>query len=465
MACSASYNSTHRSWILYAFSFLCTSLVAGLTYGWPTLRQQLQDDGCNLSEKTLGAIFTVGAWSSQGSRFFTGLARDRFGTQRTVTVCMVLVTLGILGIGWSDPNNAMALGVSMLALGCGSGVHLCVQPIAGLFPQNTGLVLMSLSGGFQISGLLFLGLTSGDVQRQASFSGFAVCLMTVTLVAIVLFPKGKSFILEDSILIADDEKASIAMDETELPIDALGLSMREEDTAIDPDRESQLEIKDIKDDTAAVENDQVPSVSATLESWPTAMEQLKSMEYIMLCAWISICLVSFLYYIGSIGFQLEGKGDDGFYTGLFSIIYAGATVVAPIGGYLADYMGLGITQGLATFLLAASLLILASDKISLNGQVAGMILYSIGGLFMFGMYFSNTGMRFGYANYGTLAGLGLLISGTVSLLQYPLIALAVDGKAAAVNIGLAVALLALFPYFIWLHQREKSIRYMWSKQH
>jgi hypothetical protein len=80
------------------------------------------------------------------------------------------------------------------------------------------------------------------------------------------------------------------------------------------------------------------------------------------------------------------------------------------------------------------------------------------------MFFSNIGMRFGYANYGTLAGLGLLISGAVSLLQYPLIALAVDGKAAAVNIGLAVGLLALFPYFIWLHQREKSIRYMWSKQ-
>jgi hypothetical protein len=57
------------------------------------------------------------------------------------------------------------------------------------------------------------------------------------------------------------------------------------------------------------------------------------------------------------------------------------------------------------------------------------------------------------------------LSGTVSLLQYPLVALAVDDKAAVVNIGLAVALLALFPFFIWLHQREKSIRYiMWSKQ-
>jgi LAT3 family solute carrier family 43 protein 3 len=485
MACYASCNSTYRSWILYAFSFLCTSLVAGLAYGWPTLRQQLQYDGSNLSEKTLGAIFTVGAWSTQGSRFFAGLARDRFGTQRTVTVCMVLVTLGILGIGWSDPNNAMALGVSMFALGCGSGVQLCVQPVAGLFPQNTGLVLTTLSGGFQISGLVFLALTSGEVQRQASFSGFAVCLLALAVVAIVLLPKGKSFILEDSILIADDEKASSAMDETELPTEALGLSMREEDTVIDPDPEFQLEkeenekrkkkvendvepkeedskdmtvddleLKDVKDGTSAVDDDEAPS--ASVESSPTAMEQLKSLEYILLCAWFSICLVPLQYYVGSIGFQLEEKGDDGLYTDLFSITYAGATVVAPIGGYLADHLGLGITQGLATLLAAMSLLILASDNFSLNGQVVGMILYGIGRMFIFGMYFSNTGKRFGYANYGTLAGLGLLTSAIVSLLQYPLIALAVDGKAAAVNIGSAVVLLALFPYFIWLHRREKS---------
>jgi LAT3 family solute carrier family 43 protein 3 len=495
MAHCASRNSTYRSWVLYALSLLCTTLVAGLAYGWPTLRQQLQDDGSNLSEKTLGAIFTVGAWSTQCSRFFTGLARDRFGIQRTLTVCMMLVTLGILGIGWSDPNDAMTLGVSMLALGCGSGVQLCVQPVAGLFPQNTGLVLTTLSGGFQLSGLVFLALTSWEVQRQASFSGFAVCLLMLTAVAIVLFPKGKSFILEDSILTADDEKASSAMDETELATVALEFSMREEDTAFDrdldldpdPDPESQLEkkaqencdaqfgseeqlkrehimkngageeqelIKDIKDETTAVENDEVASVSATLESSPTAMEQLKSMEYIMLCAWISICLISFLYYIGSIGFQLEEKGDDGFHTGLFSIIYAGTTVLAPIGGYLVDHVGLGITQGLATLMLAMSLFVLVSDSLDL--QVGGMILCSIGILFIFGMFFSNIGMRFGYANYGTLAGLGLLISGAVSLLQYPLVALAVDGKAAGVNIGLAVALLALFPYFIWLHQREKA---------
>jgi LAT3 family solute carrier family 43 protein 3 len=405
-----------------------------LVYGWPALRQQLQDDGSNLSEKNLGAIFTVGAWSTQGLRFFTGLARDRFGTQWTVAVCMVLVISGILGVGWSDPNNAISLGASMLAVGCGSGVQLCVQPVAGLFPQNTGLVLTTLSGGFQISGSVFLALTSVEVQRQVSFSGFAVCLLALTLAAIILFPKGKSFILEDSILVADDENASSKEDSKALTGEEFGL---EDGTAV------------------VVDNNEAPS--ATLKSSPTAIEQIKSTEYFLLCAWFSICLVPLQYYVGSIGFQLEEKGDDGFYTDLFSITFAGATAVAAIGGYLADRLGLGITQGLATLLVAMSLLILAFDNISLNGQIAGMILYGIGRMFMFGMYFSNTGLRFGYDNYGTLAGLGLLVSGCVSLLQYPLIALAVDGKAAAVNIGLAVALLALFPYFIWLHQREKSI--------
>ena len=34
-----------RRWILFLFAFGCTSLVAGVVYGWPALRRQLQEDG------------------------------------------------------------------------------------------------------------------------------------------------------------------------------------------------------------------------------------------------------------------------------------------------------------------------------------------------------------------------------------------------------------------------------------
>jgi len=151
-------------------------------------------------------------------------------------------------------------------------------------------------------------------------------------------------------------------------------------------------------------------------------------------------------------------GDDsGNYTLLFSILYASVAVLAPFGGYLADRFGLGVSQGLATSLSASSFYFLASGDLTL--QIPGMAFYGIGRLLVYGMYFANVGKRFGYTNYGMLAGLGLLLSAIVSLAQYPLIALAVRGKQEARYINLicgSVILLVGIPYSFWLGMIEKK---------
>jgi hypothetical protein len=67
------YFERNRSWILLLLSLLIVSLSAGLVYGWPHLRRQLQDDGSTLTEKQFGFIFTIGSWSTQGGRFFIGI--------------------------------------------------------------------------------------------------------------------------------------------------------------------------------------------------------------------------------------------------------------------------------------------------------------------------------------------------------------------------------------------------------
>ena len=121
----------YRRWILYFLCFLTVSSASGIVYGWPALRKQLQKDGSALNESALGAIYTVGAWSTQGGLFFTGLARDRFGTKWVVVLCIFCVALGSVGVAWSDPNNATTLSISLFVLGLGSGSELCVQPMAG----------------------------------------------------------------------------------------------------------------------------------------------------------------------------------------------------------------------------------------------------------------------------------------------------------------------------------------------
>ena len=480
----AAFASKYRSWILLFFSFLCTSFAAGLVYGWPALRRQLQEDGSELSEKTLGAIFTVGAWSTQGSRFFTGLSRDRFGTRIVVCICLLIVAFGCLGVALSDPNKAGWLGTSLFLIGLGSGVQLCILPVASLFPAHTGVITSSLAGAFQISGLMFLALTNGTSRRAVAFVGYAAGLLLLAGLAAFLLPKGQSFLLTDD---PPSSKESTLDEEgivepadlsAEAPLPSQShycdqahsrhsrtsttrIEKEEEDVNLHLEENSDTQPRDDEEDEESLKSSHEDNESGgrSLESAsdrsPTAIEQLKTLEYILLIIWFSVCLVPLQYYIGSLGFQLESKGDDGFYTDLFSIIYASSSIVAPAGGYLADRLGHGVAQGFATLLIAASLFILGSNQVGLDGQVFSLLAYGMGRMFIFGSYFSNNGKRFGYVNYGTLVGFGLLASAIVSLLQFPLIALAADGEAAAVNFGCGVALLCLSPYFFWLRRKEQ----------
>ena len=119
-------------------------------------------------------------------------------------------------------------------------------------------------------------------------------------------------------------------------------------------------------------------------------------------------------------------------------------------------IGLGVTQAIATTLVALSLFILASDKWSLKVQAVGLACYGVGRLCVFGMFFANVGKRFGYKYYGTLGGSGLMLSAIVSFAQYPLISLAVDGKESIVNnVCAAIVLLLGVPYCFWLGLRER----------
>ena len=417
-----------RKWVLFALAFLIVSLCAGLVYGWPALRRNLVESGSTLSEEQLGAIYTAGAWSTQGGRFLFGLARDRFGTKRTTLVSLLCVIGGSLGIALCDASNIAALASSVFLIGLGSGSQLCLQPVAGLF-SKAGTILASLSGAFQVSGLIFLALTSITDNRMHSFVGFALLVALLGIASAVLLPMGPSFVLEE-----------------EYPVDA-------------PEAKEGEEGGDNKDENedASGNNEDEPREQKSLRL-KRIRRLLFHSEYISLLSWFSVCIVPLQYYVGSIGFILESKGDeDGFFTALFSILYAAAALLAPFGGYLADMLGLAVTQALATLLVASSMFILASPA-PLNVQSVGFATYSVGRMLTFGMYFTNVGKRFGYANYGSLAGLGLLVSAIISLVQFPLIALAASGKAKNVNLSCGIALIAILPYCIWLGWKERSAK-------
>jgi len=188
------YFERNRSWILLLLSLVIVSLSGGLVYGWPLLRRQLQDDGSTLTEKQFGLIYTIGSWSTQGGRFFIGILRDRYGTKRMTCLSLIFLMIGLIGVGLCNPNQLVVLSISLLLIGLGSGSQLCVQPVAVLFPNNVGIVLSTLSGAFNISGLIFLILANNT--RKFSFLVFAGSILFLTIVSAIILPKSNSFSLQ-----------------------------------------------------------------------------------------------------------------------------------------------------------------------------------------------------------------------------------------------------------------------------
>ena len=97
------YRSGHERWILVVFCIICTSLASGVIFGFPVLRRQLRDSGSTIAEDKFGAMYTMAAWSAQGGRVFSGLARDYFGTR--IAVCSCLPVALLLCLTGSPPQS------------------------------------------------------------------------------------------------------------------------------------------------------------------------------------------------------------------------------------------------------------------------------------------------------------------------------------------------------------------------
>ena len=486
---SSNNSTTRRSpLVLYAFAFITVSLSSGLVYGYPHLRTNLLENGSTLSESQLGIVYTVGSWTVHGGRFFSGLARDSFGTRWVAFLSLLCAALGCIGLAFSNENHVASLSISLFLVGLGSGGQLCLQPVASLFDTRwQGTVLASLSGAFQISGLMFLVLQKITLDRRFSYAFFALILCALAILCVYLLPRNQFLSSHDHC----DENEEGNQDEQKLK---LNTSSNDDDD--DNNNESsahQLNDTVAIGKTSVYKNDKIRDAemnetkslqqkeNETIQNnvnnnsnnnnnrqdqkkkdpKSSAMSLMKSKEYTNLIIWFSILLIPMQYYIGTIAFQLEQKGDeDGRYLDMFSICYACAAIMAPIMGKMADLVGLGITQSLATILVASSLFILNHDNIAATAwtvQVIGFFFYCVGRMTVFGMFFTNIGKRFGYTHYGTLVGFGLLSTAIVSLLQYPLIYLADSQHEYIVNlISGIVILVACIPYCLWLARREMS---------
>ena len=261
---------------------------------------------------------------------------------------MISAFCGSLGLAFCSPNSVWQLSASLVMIELGSGAQICVFPVAELF-DNPGVVMGLLSGCFNLSAMLFPMFFAISKDRRLCIGGVYAALIGLLCIAgYLLLPTGLSFLLDED----EDEGSNQDGKLTEV--------------AVATSTKLVINARESLNDSDPLDTDKV-SVSA--------IQQMKSIEYICIVAWFVVSVVPLQFYAGSIAFQLEEKGDnEGRYVSLFSIFYAASPVSSPVGGFLSDHFGAGFTQGVATVMSFTPFLVLLLG--GLSTQIIGMISYS-----------------------------------------------------------------------------------------
>jgi len=408
-------DADQKRYILWFSAFVQVGFLAGATYGWANLEQTLKRIGYwtndpSTEETNYGLVYTVASWFSQAGRIFVGVYLDRFGVKVTTvtgsTICFTgLVLLSISNTGM----NLVYPGFILISLG-GPAIHLSTQSVSNLF-ANKAMVMSSLSWAFQLSTLWFLLcniLNKEGVDASLLFSFYALVAGLLCLWCFLIYPKrfvrgekGKKRFSRKSMLITTGR--------------------------YDPD---------------------------FLEDG-SLMQMMFSIDYILLNIWYSSYILYLQYYVMTVGTQTELMTGENmavqFNTALCTVSAAGVLL-----GLAMDKLGFGIVLLFnIAFSVGASFCI---NSPQIGVQWVGFILYVLSRVSTYGMFYSFIGINFGFKHFGTLAGVGLFISGCFSLFQYLCLAIVqsdADVDYEQMNMFMAICVIVSGGlYALWLFSNE-----------
>jgi len=316
----------------------------------------------------------------------------------------------------------------MLALG-GSGVSLSLQSVAALFPAHRSLVTTALTGALQLSSGVYLLF---ELLQRA---GASVLVMLLVHAGVCLcFAAGAPCIWP---ALPFTVHAPVEVVE-----EVQRRSRREGSAAVTA--------APARADPAAV-----PPKGYVPLRRRTFREQVGSRQYALLVLIFTVHLLQCQFLLGNVGTQLDEKGDDGTARITFSACLSLTILVSPLVGHFIDRFGFVVSFAVInSIFLAISILLLLP---SLAAQYVMAVLNAISRVSLWSCFFSYTGATFSFYHFGKLAGGGLLLAATVSLLQFPLLDLTLgpfEGDFTFVNALFAAMSCALYPAIFWLARIE-----------
>jgi len=419
------YRARYKLWLC---AFIQVGLLAGATYGWANLEEMLKRAGYwsndpSTEETNYGLVYTVGSWFNQAGRLFVGVYLDQFGVQATTVTGCFMSCVGLLLLSFSNTGmNLIYPGFILISIG-GPAIQLATQSVSNLF-ANKAMVMSSLTWAFQLSTLWFMlcnVLSEDGVNDNFLYICYAAVAGCLGIQCFLMYPKRFSMAkLED------------------------GGSSHSHGHS----RKSMLIT------TGRYEED-------FLETG-TIWQMIFSLDYIFLNIWYSCYILYLQFYVMTIGTQTENLTGENMAVE-FTICLCTISASAIGAGYCMDMFGFGRVVFCNIGFSVGALLFLSMDSVQL--QWIGFVLYVLSRVTTYSTFFSFIGINFGFKFFGTLAGIGLLISGCFSLFQYLLLDIVqnyMDDDYPSMNLYLVIwcgVSGGLYAFFLLGMELKSCLRY------
>ncbi|XP_072033367.1 equilibrative nucleobase transporter 1-like [Amphiura filiformis] len=468
----------------------------GLIYGWATLVYVLKADGyysnlcnnetaidttndedtpptCAEQDAILNLVFTVGAFSLQGSVLFTGLIFDYFGTRFLRLLLHLLVVSGLIMMAFSSPSIPELLFPGMVCISIGGiAILFTNMQIGNLFGNHRATVMTLLSGCIDSSSFVMLLIKfgyEGGISIQIAFATLAGATFCFFINTFVFLPKRHI--------------------PWPLPPDYGQKKKKEDNIDIAERMDAKRKEQEEENGPSETTNDEISrqlAESQRNKDFPTVKSCICSPLFFLFIIWFSILQLRLLYFLGTLNpFLVQlSDGDEKLvsqYTTIFSFYQVCGILVAPFSGLILDRnksrqsdSHRGPFEDLSDSGLAFTMTTLLYVVFSIWNVIPVIevlyvtyLLHIITRGFMFALAAAAIPIFFPGQYFGTLYGLLLAISSIIGLLQFPLFIVSqkfFDNDPLVVNLILLGACMVTIVLPIYIHfyakRRNKEFKEM-----
>ena len=469
MAGSADKESYGRVWLVVVCSVVNTVFTSGVIYGYPALYPALVDskvynelcvsgeDICKEQETRLTMLFTLSSSVAPFCNILVGLFMDKYGPRITGMLCAVVFLVGcVLFASSSESFDGYIPGFTLLGA-AGPGMFMAGLTLGSRIPSQSGRIMSLHSCGFDASAIIFWFLdklyfwTDYEATISILFWSYIVIPVYSFIVFFFLF-KFKSELKEGAEDTSTEQALSFTEERKSLPTSGKkrqtissaeyegGVRKRSvasnleraEDRGMGPGEQLR---GDNTADTADTADEQTDLMNLT------ALQQMKTALFLLICSTVSISMLLLNFYIGTIPQQLKYLNDKesvDWMAQWFTVVMAfGAALSAPVVGFSLDKKGLVFSFYVTSCMLMSFQACTLIPYLQL--QWFSVSLMTITRAFLYSAAGNLLGRAFGFKTFGKLYGIMMLCAGAVNFISIPLASLCInqlDGNFFYVNLSL-----------------------------